>query len=452
VASTLVSLVAALTITAALGFDADQAQARVINCGTTARNCHALQVGVNEDWAANHYHVSDLNLANQGGLEWLRFPWSWADTQPGGPGEWNWAYTDRIMNAAQVAGERVIFKPQGSPCWAHPSVPCTSSSTVPPDPRYLPRWQHYIQAVLQRYPKTIAAVEVWNEPNLRPFWDAPISPARYTQVLRSAYTAVKSIDPKLRVVAGGLAAVTTTTPRQMDYRGFLRKTLSKGAKGYFDAVAIHPYPSYLSSTYLGAVSKTIDEIRNIVGPTMPIWLTEFGYPAPTVASEPKQATQIAATLDLLAHTKDVPVAIVHRMFDTGGTDIWAHYGLIGTDYTPKPSYGAVSAWTHPIAARWMAPPTSPASLPIRAPSSPWRATPSSAPWRDGASDLASSPGLTECTKTAHPRAALAALHAGALRSAVTRRGAECITGQGGPHVHAAGAERRGARDHGSRAA
>ncbi len=333
-----------------LGFDADHAKAQVINCGTTTENCHALQIGVNDDWAAGHYQASDLNLANQAGLEWLRFPWSWADTQPNGPGDWNWGSTDRIMNAAQLAGERVIFKPQGSPCWAHPSVPCTNSATVPPDPQYLPEWQDYIRAVLQRYPQTIAAVEVWNEPNLRPFWDAPISPSRYAQVLRSAYTAVKSVNPHMPVVSGGLAAVTTTTATQMDYRTFLNNTLSGGARGYFDAAAIHLYPSYLSGPFIGAVSTTIGNVRNIVGPNSPIWVTEFGYPSPTVAFEQQQAMEIGATLNLLAHTRNVQVAIVHRMFDKGGTDLFAHYGLVRTDGSPKPSYSAVRAWTHPIAA------------------------------------------------------------------------------------------------------
>jgi large repetitive protein len=44
------------------------------------------------------------------------------------------------------------------------------------------------------------------------------------------------------------------------------------------------------------------------------------------------------------------VAIVHRMFDKGGADLFAHYGLVRTDGSPKPSYSAVRAWTHPIAA------------------------------------------------------------------------------------------------------
>ena len=319
----------------------------ILNCGTTTKNCHPLQVGVNEDWAISHYQSSELNVANQDGLRWIRFPWSWRDTQPDGPGDWRWGLTDRIMASAQAAGEKVIFKPQGSPCWAHPSVPCTDSSTVPPDPQYLSRWQDYIRAVLQRYPATIVAVEVWNEPNLQPFWDAPISPDRYVQVLRAAYTATKSVDPSMPVVYGGLAAVTTTSGGQMAYQSFLSATLSKGARGYFDAAAIHPYPTS-TTTYLNQVSTIINNVRTIVAAKMPIWITEFGYPA-TSSSEALQATQITSTLNLLAHTRNVPVAIIHRMFDKEGTSQWAHFGLVRTDYSPKPSYCQTGVWTFSFA-------------------------------------------------------------------------------------------------------
>jgi hypothetical protein len=344
-----VLITSVLTLAAALVLGANRTQAQTLNCGTTTKNCHPLQVGVNEDWAALHSQASELGVANRVGLDWLRFPWSWADTQPNGPDDWNWDYTDRIMDAAQAAGEKVIFKPQGSPCWAHPSVPCTSSSTVPPDPDYLAEWQDYIRAVLQRYPGTIVAVEVWNEPNLRPFWDAPISPDRYAQVLRSAYTAVKSVDAKMPVVSGGLAAMTSTTATQMDYRSFLTAALSKGTKGYLDAVAIHPYPNYQKGTYLNELSTIVGNVRSIVGSKLPIWVTEFGYPTPTDADEQQQSTQITQSLNLLAHTQNVPVAIVHRMLDKSGGSIYAHYGLVRADYSPKPSYCAVGVWTYAFA-------------------------------------------------------------------------------------------------------
>lgn len=316
-----------------------------VNCGTTTVHCHPLRVGVNDDWAVKRY--SDLGAAHDAGLEWIRFPWSWADTQPTGPDDWHWGLTDRIMAAAQAAGERVIFKPEGSPCWAHPSVPCSTLGPVPPDPAYLPQWQAYIRAVVARYGSAIAGVEVWNEENTIPNWMAPISPVRFVGLLKNAYTAVKSVNPRMKVVYGGLSAATETDATHMEYGQFLQATLAHGAGHYFDALAIHPYVIGAGPEYLSRVRDLIDSVAQIARdygrPRVPIWVTEFGYPSGRMLSEGTQATRIQATLNLLAHTPRVPVAIIHRMFDPSGGAF--HYGLLDSAGNPKPAYQAVSSWT-----------------------------------------------------------------------------------------------------------
>jgi polysaccharide biosynthesis protein PslG len=326
----------------------------VVNCGTTTVHCHPLRVGVNDDWATKHYNDADLATARDAGLGLIRFPWSWADTQPTGPNEWQWGLTDRIMAAAKDAGEQVIFKPEGSPCWAHPSVPCSTPGPVPPDPAYLPEWGEYVREVVARYSDTIAAVEVWNEENVVPYWSATISPVRFVGLLKAAYTATKSVDPQMKVVYGGLSPSTSTSPTQMDYRQFLQATLAHGAGDYFDALAIHPYVLGAGPDYLTRIRDLIDSVARIARdygkPWVPIWVTEFGYASGhtlagsgPVLSEGVQAARIYATLDLLAHMPRVPVAIVHRMFDRTG--FAPHYGLLDPSGDPKPAYRAVTSWT-----------------------------------------------------------------------------------------------------------
>lgn len=318
-----------------------------VNCGTTTAHCHPLHVGVNDDWATRHYSEADLDTARDAGLGLIRFPWSWADTQPTGPDDWHWGLTDRIMSAARDAGERVIFKPQGSPCWAHPSVPCSTPGPVPPDPAYLPEWQAYIRAVVARYPGTIAAVEVWNEENTHAYWMAPVSPVRFVGLLKGAYTAVKAVDPRIKVVYGGLSDATKTNATQMDYRRFLRATLAHGAGNYLDALAIHPYVLGAGRDYLFRVRELIDSVAGVARDfgegRVPIWVTEFGYANGATLSEGTQAARIRATLNLLAHTPGVPVAIIHRMFDPPGEAL--QYGLLDPAGDPKPAYRAVSNWT-----------------------------------------------------------------------------------------------------------
>lgn len=345
----------ALAIFVGLGAPAQSIGAPgTVNCGTTPVHCHPLRVGVNDDWAISHFSATDLAAARNAGLGLIRFPWSWGDTQPTGPDDWHWGLTDRIMAAADAAGEQVIFKPEGSPCWAHPSVPCSTPGPVPPDPEYLPEWREYVRAVVARYPGTIAAVEVWNEENTASYWRAPISPIRYVGLLKRAYTATKSVDPSVKVVYGGLSATTTTDSTQMAYGQFLSRTLDLGAAGYFDALAVHPYVLGTGRNYLAGIRDVIDSVARTASaygrPQVPIWVTEFGYAtgrAPTGSgpdlSEGTQAVRISATLNLLAHMPRVPVAIIHRMYDPPG--LGADYGLLDSAGNPKPAYGAVKSWT-----------------------------------------------------------------------------------------------------------
>src|SRR5215211_8964995 len=64
------------------------------------------------------------------------------------------------------------------------------------------------------------------------FWPSGQNPVQYTQLLESAYGAVKAIDPSSLVVYGGLA--------YSDY-AFVERSYAAGAKGFFDVMAVHPY-------------------------------------------------------------------------------------------------------------------------------------------------------------------------------------------------------------------
>jgi hypothetical protein len=317
------------------------------DCGPAEAGCHSVRLGVNDNWDARHYQAADLEPAHDAQLRLLRFPWSWAQTQPTGPDDWNWAYTDRIMAAAQAAGEKVIFKPQGSPCWARPAVPCSAQGTVPPAAAYLPYWRDYVRAVIERYGDSIAAVEVWNEPNLWWYWSAPIAPRRYAHLLRVTYDAVKSVDPQMTVVYGGLSSAASTAAGRMEYGRFLAASLENGAANHFDALAIHPYaPAPAEPGYLDRVDAILRRVRAVAQahgmPGIPLWVTEFGYPSSGGLSEEAQAQQLVATLHRFARTPGVQVAIIHRMYDPLGAA--PKFGLLDRLGNTKPAYCAVSQW------------------------------------------------------------------------------------------------------------
>ena len=78
----------------------------------------------------------------------------------------------------------------------------------------------------------------WNEPNLPLFFGfVDKRPERYTQLLKAAYPAIKAVQPDSTIVAGGLSPAFEQDAPPI----FVNAMYANGAKGYFDAMAMHPY-------------------------------------------------------------------------------------------------------------------------------------------------------------------------------------------------------------------
>lgn len=74
--------------------------------------------------------------------------------------------------------------------------------------------------------------EVWNEYNLQTFNSENRSPEHYVKILKAVYPAIKNENPDAKVYAMCSAGADAA---------FLERMLKAGAKGYFDAITIHPY-------------------------------------------------------------------------------------------------------------------------------------------------------------------------------------------------------------------
>ncbi|MBN0502563.1 beta-xylosidase, partial [Pseudomonas aeruginosa] len=56
----------------------------------------------------------------------------------------------------------------------------------------------------QRYP-SVAAWQVWNEPNLIGFWRPKADPEGYAKLLQASTIALRMVDPEKPVVSAGMA-------------------------------------------------------------------------------------------------------------------------------------------------------------------------------------------------------------------------------------------------------
>src|SRR4051812_4527360 len=169
--------------------------------------------------------------------------------------------------------------------------------------------------------RPIRAWEVWNEPNMSVFWQAP-DPAQYAQLLALTRTKLRRTDAAARIVFGGLATPATPTADKLAASPFLRAAIAAAGRDSFDALSVH---SYYASAYPApdygvdkALSPVVDELRADAGlgsggaPRQQLWVTEFGrftHPASTPEQQSTYETAQAQYYDgflstLLGHRAD----------------------------------------------------------------------------------------------------------------------------------------------------
>jgi hypothetical protein len=323
--------------------------AKLRPCPLKLTRPHGLFPGLNEEWQVRS---DKLGYADAIGARTIRFPLTWETVQPS-PNVWDWSAYDRLFAAARANRVGVILTPTDAPCWAHPAVGCAEpngAAAQPPDAAFNEAWYEFIRAVVGRYPD-LTGLEVWNEPNSIPFWAPSPNPERYTELLKLAYVASKSVRPDVPVIFGGLAPVTGSSPGQIDNLEFLRRAYDAGAAAHFNAIAIHPYPLPFSRPdYRQRTLRLIAGVRRMVRRRqrirLPIWVTEIGISTdgPGAVSDRVQAKRLKKLYHLLGRVPDLPVVVVHRLFDQPGRGGYENgWGLMRANLTEKRAYPALRA-------------------------------------------------------------------------------------------------------------
>ncbi|MDX6643752.1 MAG: polysaccharide biosynthesis protein PslG, partial [Solirubrobacteraceae bacterium] len=193
----------------------------------------------------------ELDLARNAGATAVRVDVAWASLEVKGKGQisdWYLRRIDRFVAGANARGMKVLMTLWASPCWA---------STAPADVKagcgqdwnqgsvvYPPSnpadYGDIAGWLTARYGAKLAAVEMWNEPNLGidMFWKAGDKAGAYAALVRGAYPRAKATgNASVPLLAGGLVRPDTA---------FLRALYADGIKGYFDGISIHPYGVELS--------------------------------------------------------------------------------------------------------------------------------------------------------------------------------------------------------------
>lgn len=282
---------------------------------------------------------------------WVRVDVNWSVIQYRGRDTYNWEPFDRVVNGITSRGMHVLAGILYTPPWARP--PGTPATTPPTS---LADYAAFARVVARRYaPLGVHAYEIWNEPNIPDFWSPRPDPARYTQLLRLAYAAVKSVDPSATVLSGGLSPhgfFGQVDEGGMNPLTFLERMYAAGARGSFDALAWHPFnfPWGLGFARWSAwsqLTRTTPSARSVLRAhgdgAKKIWATEFGFPTGNTSrevSEAKQARLLEKSLHDLVGRSWAGPAFVYSYRDSGTNDrdVLDNFGVVRYDYSPKPAY------------------------------------------------------------------------------------------------------------------
>jgi hypothetical protein len=220
----------------------------------------------------------EWDLLAGSGAESVRTAFWWRDSQPRGPDATTFSAFDPIVLAAAARGLRVLPVLEGAPSWAaaHPG----DAASPPRAPADFARW---IRALVARYgpagifwaehPEVhripIRAWQIWNEPNLTRYWNAPRWARGYVRLVKAAHAALRAADPRSQTILAGLPNESWLA---------LRAIYRAGARGSFDVVALHPYTGRPANV-VRLVEFARREMRRAHDGRRPVWVTELSWPA-----------------------------------------------------------------------------------------------------------------------------------------------------------------------------
>jgi hypothetical protein len=307
----------------------------------------------------------------QGGVDSIRVPFVWSAVQQNRGGPFDWSGVDSLVDGAANAGIEVLPYLTGAPKWAVPIDRRYQSPTNLPVRTSVQKsgWTTFVREAVQRYGpagtfwaenptvprRLIRTWQIWNEPNFMYFVARP-NPVEYGKLVKLSHSAIKSVDPRAKLILGGLFArpAEATLSRKPPIAYFAAEFLDKlydsspGIKRLFQGIAIHPY----TATYK-RLEPYIEEIRDVLkehhDASKGLWLTEVGWSSQAPSKKNSfakgpggQASQLKGAFRVIesrASRWHVQRVYWFSVDDQAGScNFCDGSGLFGKGFTPKPAW------------------------------------------------------------------------------------------------------------------
>lgn len=305
-------------------------------------------LGVNAQflWFSPERYQQQMDRLQALGLQWVRLDLHW-DQLETAENQYQLTTLDALVGELAKRQLKSLFYLVGS---AHfiTSAPPTSPYQDQYPPRDPSVFASRMAMLSQRYP-SVAAWQVWNEPNLIGFWRPQADPQGYANLLQATTPALRAVDSAKPVVAAGMAFFS-----EMPNGDTMFNALGQlGISSLGTVVAYHPYtqlpegndPSTLD--LVPHVKQLNQTLRSSGAPA--IWSTEWGWSSYTgpkevqdIISRDGQADYIIRRIALMsALDYDRTFLFTLSDLDQRASVRDRDYGLLDLNGNPKPAYTAL---------------------------------------------------------------------------------------------------------------
>ncbi|HEX2987790.1 MAG TPA: hypothetical protein VHS06_06425 [Chloroflexota bacterium] len=305
--------------------------------------------------------------ARESGVSWERAIYRWDQFQPSSAQDWksNIWFPDSSLAVELAEGRKVVGIVLGTPQWlAGPDPNAAFPNLNLPYDSPDNYWGQFMRRLVAQYAGRIDDWIIWNEPDI---WNNSAnnqqfngSVEQYYQMVKVAYQAAKSVNPKSRIVLAGLTYWWDQAfGREQYFHRFLnvaKQDPTARANGfYFDVAAIHLYGNPQD---LYDVTLLFKKMMREVDLDKPVWINEtnvvphddggvvLGRDSYRASME-EQASYIIQAFACAMAAGDDRIS-VYKMQDDTDRPGAEPYGLVRADEgaAPRPAYQAYQVVTN----------------------------------------------------------------------------------------------------------
>ncbi len=328
-----------------------------------------------------------ISMAQEMGAGWIKQQFPWAEIeyrQNPDDAFWDvknnqsaWGKFDDIVALAEEHGLRVIARIDSAPAWARSNAPQLLATLkaqgldpakAPPLGDKMEDFGNFIKEFVKRYRGRVAAIQVWNEPNLKGEWATgnPVNAAEYVQMLKVAYDAAKSVDPNMVILAAPLA----TNNERLEFAGnqneveYLQGMYAAGARAYFDAMSANAYgttfPPEDPPSKERLNFRRVELLREVMVKNgdegKAVWFNEYGWNAspPSITKltwgRVSDQEQAEYTVRGIRYAREhwpwagaFTIWYLRQVGDIAPSASEYYFGLVNPDFVPSQAYNAVQA-------------------------------------------------------------------------------------------------------------